>query len=58
MLNKDIQRIRMNVIEILLLVCRENPEKMYIIANEYLELLNHSLEQHKEFYNQKFYIDK
>lgn len=54
MLNKDIQQIKVNVVEILIVTCKDNPNTMYETAEEYLTILKNSLEQHKEFYEQEY----
>lgn len=54
MLNKDIQQIRIDVVEMLLEVCKNEPEKMYERAEGYLENLQVSLQQNKKFYEQEY----
>lgn len=54
MLNKEIQQIRINMIEVLLEACKDNPASMYERTKEYLINLKNSIEQNKEFYEQVY----
>lgn len=51
MLNKDIQQIRIDVVEMLREVCKDDPEKMYERVEGYLENLQVSLQQNKNSMN-------
>lgn len=54
MLNKDIQQVRIDVVEVLIATCKDNPNSMYEAAERYLTILKDSLEEHKEFYEQEY----
>lgn len=54
MLNKDIQQIRIGVVETLLEACKDDPNAMYEQAQAYLTQLQNSLQQNKEFYEQGY----
>lgn len=54
MQNKDIQQIRIGVVEILLEACKDEPEKMYERVEKYLKNLQASLQQNKKFYEQEY----
>ncbi len=54
MLSKDIQEVRINVIEVLLAACKDEPETMYARAEGYLKYLQDSIQQNKNFYNQEY----
>lgn len=54
MQNKDVQQIRINVVEMLLETCKDEPERMYERAEGYLKNLQISLQQNKKFYEQEY----
>ena len=54
MQNGDIQQIRIDVVEMLLETCKDEPERMYERAEEYLKNLQISLQQNKKFYEQEY----
>ncbi len=54
MLNKDIQQIRINVVDMLLEACKDEPEGMYERVEGYLKDLQSSLQQNKKFYEQQY----
>lgn len=54
MLNKDIQQSRIHVLEALLESCRENPSTAYKQVQDSLKVLQESLQQNKEFYEEEY----
>lgn len=54
MQNKDIQQIRIDVVEMLLEACKDEPESMYERVEDYLKNLQVSLQQNKQFYEQEY----
>lgn len=54
MQNKDIQQIRIDVVEMLLGACKDEPEKMHARTENYLKNLQTSLQQNKKFYEQEY----
>ena len=54
MKNKDIQDIRIDVVKMLIDVCKDKPERMYEVAREYLIQLECSLDEHKQFYEEQY----
>ena len=54
MINRDIQQIRINVLEILIGACKGNPSSAYEKAKEYLKILQESLIKNKDFYEQEY----
>lgn len=54
MQNKYIQQIRINVVDMLLEACKDEPEKMYERVEKYLKNLQVSLQQNKIFYEQEY----
>lgn len=54
MQNKDIQQIRIGLVEILLEACKDEPKKMYETVENYLKNLQLSLQQNKNFYEQEY----
>lgn len=54
MLNRDIQQIRINVLEVLISSCKRNPSSAYEKAEEYLKTLQESLIKNKDFYEQEY----
>lgn len=54
MLNKDIQQVRINVLEVLMGACKDSPSSTYERAEEYLKILQESLIKNKDFYEQEY----
>lgn len=54
MLNKKIQEIRIDMLEALLFACKDEPNKTYQVAKDYLKILISSLNENKDFYNQEY----
>ena len=54
MINKDIQQIKIGVLEVLLASCKDEPSSMYEQAQKYLQILQNSLEEHTEFFQQEY----
>ncbi len=54
MQNKDIQQIRIDVVEMILGACKDEPERMYERMGKYLIELQISLKQNKKFYEQQY----
>ena len=54
MQNKDIQQIRIDVVEMLLEACKGEPERMYERVEGYLENLQTSLQKNANFYEQEY----
>ena len=54
MRNKDIQQIRIDIVEMILEACKDEPDRMYERAEGYLNNLQLSLQQNKKFYEQEY----
>lgn len=54
MQNKDIQEIRINMLDILLFACKDESNKTYQVARDYLKILISGLNENKDFYNQEY----
>lgn len=54
MLNKDIQQIRIDMLEALLFACKDEPNKIYKVEKDYLKILISSLNENKDFYNHEY----
>lgn len=54
MLNKDVQKIRIDVVEMLLEAFKDEPESMYVRTENYLKNLKTSLQQNNKFYEQEY----
>ena len=54
MKNKDVQEIRIDVVKMLIDVCKNEPETMYEVAGRYLTQLEYSLHEHKQFYQEQY----
>ncbi len=54
MKNKDIQDIRIDVVKMLIDVCKDEPKRMYEVAESYLTQLECSLDEHKKFYQEEY----
>lgn len=54
MQNKDIQQIRIDVVEMLLEACKDEPERMYERVESYLKNLQTSLQENTNFYEQQY----
>ena len=54
MQNGEIQQVRINVVEMLLEACKDEPEKMYERVEKCLKNLQASLQQNKKFYEQEY----
>lgn len=54
MKNKDIQQIRIDVVKMLVEICKDEPERMYERVEDYLKNLQVSLQKNKKFYEQQY----